>query len=204
MRILCFALMILGYAPLLQADNLLQNGDFTDGKNHWSGDGKTPDEYAQDNSSATSDPLTSKGLIIQLKEHSWTKICQDFKGDKGTHYVFNVTYMLSPDFTLSDKADDYVDVGKHANIGDAKKWLPITIGVGQFFDTVEELDGTNSFYEKFTPKLGSSEIQTYQDVGPPLSSLGHKLVALAFPPGTGFIVLLNISVTSDYKPPSSE
>src|SRR4030081_1153722 len=100
MRILLSALMILACASLLQADNLLQNGDFTDGKNHWSGDGETADDYGRDNPSAASDSLTSKGLIIQLKERFWTRIFQSFPSDKGTRYSIVVTYKLSPNLTL--------------------------------------------------------------------------------------------------------
>jgi hypothetical protein len=200
MKALLFALIILACAFPLQADNLLQNGDFSDGKTHWHGDGKTPDEYAQDNQDnppATSDPLMSKGLIIQLKPDRWTKIAQDFKGDNSTHYVFTLTYKVSPDLTLSNKADDYANIADHIRFEGYESWPPVSIAIGQFFETVGDLDDYKGFYEKFPPKLGSSDTQTYVDPGPPISPLGNKMVTVAFPPGTGTVVILNVSVTTN-------
>jgi len=199
-------LIILASTPLLRADNLLQNGDFSDGRAHWQGDGKSAADYAQDNSSANSDPLsstsdtvslTSKGLIIQLKESRWTKVSQDFTGDKSAHYVFNMTYKIAPGTTLSDKAEDYKDIPDHVRFEGYEPWHRFDIEVGKFFDTVDSLDQFGGFYEKFAPNLGSNDIQTFTDPGPTVFPPGHNMVTVAFPPGKGIVVILSISVTSN-------
>jgi hypothetical protein len=70
------------------------------------------------------------------------------------------------------------------------------VPVGQFFVMVAEVDGNKGYWEKFQPNLGSSETQTYLDPGQPLAPQGRKMVTVAFPPGTGTVVILSISVTS--------
>jgi hypothetical protein len=197
MKLIRFTLLILACMSSLQADSLLQNGDFSDGSNHWLGDGKTPDEYAQDNLSAASDPLTSKGLIIPLKEDYWSKVTQDFKGDKSEHYVTTVVYKVSPDLSVSSKPDDYADLNSHIHIDGYDGYGPINLKVGHFFDMIFEVDGATSVYEMFAPKLGSSDSQTYVHPCPPLPDSGNKRLILAFPPGKGTIVILNVSVTNN-------
>lgn len=196
MRILLFILIILACAVPLQADNSLENGDFSNGKDGWHGDGETPDEYAQDNPSAASDPLTSKGLIIQLKPHRWTKITQEFKGDKGTYYSLAVTYKVSPDTTLSNKADDYTNAGNGFDFEGSEIWVPQSIESGRFWWTVHDLDDDGGYQETCSPKLGSSEPQTIQDHGRTMTPFTRKMIFIAFPPGNGIVVLLNVSVTS--------
>jgi hypothetical protein len=196
MRILPFALIILASTVPLQADNLIQNGDFTDGSNHWKGDGKSSSDYANDNPSASSDPFTSKGLIVQLDPNRWTKVSQVFKGNKSASYVFTINYMVSPDLSLSQKPDDYKNITDKFRVEGFDQWTPVNIGVGQFFDGIVDLGNLRGFYEKFSPKLGKSEIQKFDDAGPPIAPGGDKVVAVAFPPGTGTVVILNISVTS--------
>ena len=197
MKFLLFTFLALTCTFPLQADEVLQNGDFSDGATHWHGDGKTPADYAEDNPQATSDPFTSKGLIIQLKPSRWTKIAQDFKGNKDTHYVLIVTYKFSSDLTFSNKAKDYTNLSDQIRFEGSDSWSPFDIAIGQFFVTVGDLDDSKGYWEKVTPKFGSSEVQTYRDPGLPMSPFGDKMVTVAFPPGTGTVVILNISVASN-------
>ena len=196
MKILLLSLLILAGATRLEADNLLQNGDFTDGSTHWQGDGKSAADYAHDNPMVTSDPFTSKGLIVQLDPHRWTKVSQAFKGNNSARYVFAINYMVSSDLSLSQNTDDYKNMADKIRVEGFDSWSHFNIGVGQFFDGIDDLGTLRGFYEKFSPKLGTSEIQKFVDVGPPIAAGGNKVVAVAFPPGTGTIVILNISVTS--------
>jgi len=178
-------------------NNLLQNGDFSDGSNNWLGDGKTPAEYAQDNLSAASDPLTSKGLIIQLKPDAWTKVTQVFSGDQSTKYVDTIVYKTSADLNLSSKPTDYVDLNAHVQINNFEGYAPISTRVGQVVDMIHEIGGSRIVYEMFAPKVGSSDAQTYVHHCPPLPDSGNKTFVFAIPPGNGIIVLLSASVTSN-------
>jgi hypothetical protein len=196
MRISAFALIAFASISLLRADEVLQNGDFTDGSNHWRGDGRTPADYAQDNPSAATNPLTSKGLIVQLKPDRWTKVAQDFKGNNDTHYCLTVTYKYAPDLAFSTKAEDYTNIPAKVGFEGSESWTPFNIPVGQFFVTVDDIDDTKGYYEKVASKAGTSETQTYQDPGLPMTPLSDKMVTVSFPPGTGTVVILKISVTS--------
>ncbi len=195
MRIPTLAL-ILTCVSLLHADEVLQNTDFADGGNHWQGDGRTPPDYAKDNPIAATDAFTSKGLIIQLKPDRWTKVVQDFKGNKDTHYLLLVTYKFAPDVTFSSKPEDYANIPDHVRFEGSESWSPFEIPTGQFFVTVDDIDDTKGYWEKVTPKFGSTETQKYNDPGLPMSPDSNKMVTVAFPPGKGTIVLLGISVTS--------
>lgn len=197
MRNLLFALIILACTPFLRADNLLQNGDFSDGDTHWQGDGKTPRAYAEGNPAALTDSLTSKGLIVTLNSTAWTRVFQSFPSDKGTQYSIVVTYKLSPNLTLSKDVADYAEISKRIQIPGFEDFGSIGVQPGQFYGTIGDPSSTTIAMEVFSPKLGSSEVQTYQHTYPPIPASEKKTVALAFPPGTGFIVLLNISVTSN-------
>src|SRR5271163_1178698 len=81
-------------------DNWIQNGDFTDGIDHWYGGGRSPADFASDNPLQQSDPFTSKGLIMPLKPETWTKVAQDFKG-KVSNGILSITYKVSADFAFS-------------------------------------------------------------------------------------------------------
>jgi len=196
MRIPAFALILLASASLLRADETLQNADFTDGSNHWHGDGKTPADYAQDNPAAATDTFTGKGLIIQLKPDRWTKVVQDFKGNKDAHYQLVVTYKFSPGLTFSSKAEDYANIPNQVRFEGSESWSPFDIPAGQFFVTVDDIDDTKGYWEKVVSKSGTTETQKYIDPGLPMTPDSNKMVTVAFPPGTGTIVLLGISVTS--------
>jgi hypothetical protein len=196
MRVSALALVLLASASFLRADEVLQNADFADGANHWHGDGKTPADLAQDNSGAATDPITSKGLIIQLKPDRWTKVVQDFRGNKDTHYCLTVTYQYAPGLTFSTKPENYTNIPKQVSFEGSEHWAPFDIPAGQFFVTVDDIADMKGYWEKVVSKLGATETQKYVDPGQPMNPDSDKMVAIAFPPGTGTVVLLGISVTS--------
>jgi hypothetical protein len=197
MRSLLFALVTLVCAIPLHADNALQNGDFTDGSNHWEGDGKTPDEYAQDNPSAASDPLTSKGIIIELKPNSWSRISQDFNGAQGTHYALHITYKVSPGTTLSNRADDYTNIASLIRFEGYENYGFLSIEPGHIWIMVKDFEESGGGYqERFAPNLGTTEIQKIDDPGLPMAPSGRKITTVAFPPGNGTFVILSVSITS--------
>ena len=196
MRISVLALVLLAGASFLRADEVLQNGNFADGASHWNGDGKTAADLAQDNPGAATDPFTSKGLIIQLKPDRWSKVSQDFKGNKNTHYCLTVTYKYAPGLAFSTKPQDYVNIPKQVGFEGSESWSPFDIPAGQFFVTVDDLQGDKGYWEKVVSRFGVTESQKYVDFGLPLTPDSDKMVTVAFPPGTGMVVLLSISVTS--------
>jgi len=193
MKALLFALAALACTLPLRADNWVQNGDFIDGITHWHGDGRAPADFASDNPMAKPDPFTSKGLIIPLKHTVWAKVAQDFKG-KSASGVLSITYMVSPDLTFSSKPDDYVNVPDHIGY-DA--WLPFNTPPGRWVIFISDFGSSRGEYYTIKPVLGSSNVQTYRAKVGGLTPLEDKTISLVFPPGTGNLVILSVSLTDN-------
>ena len=192
MKPLAFALLVLACALPLRADNWLENGDFADGITHWHGDARSPADFASDNPMAAPDPFTSKGLIIPLKHVSWAKVAQDFKGRIASG-ILTVTYMVSPDLTFSDKPDDYANIPEKLGWG----WQAFNTPPGEWLIFIDDLNTTSGRYRLLKPKLGSSEPQTYRTKVSGLTPLEDKTITLAFPPGSGTVVILSVSLTDN-------
>jgi hypothetical protein len=191
MKPLVFALLVLAVALPLRADNWVENGDFTDGINHWRGNGRAPSDFAPDNPMDAPDPFTSKGLIVPLRG-VWDKVEQDFHG-KGSDAILTITYMVSPDLTFSVNPDDYVNMPDQIHYDG---WKPFNTPPGDWIVFVADF-GSNPVhgtYYEIQPKLGSSTPQTFRAKLSGLTPLEDKTITLAFPPGTGKLVMLNISI----------
>jgi hypothetical protein len=193
MKALLFALLVLACALPVQADNWIQNGDFADGINHWYGGGRAPADFAADNPLDKPDPFTSKGLIIPLKHLDWTKVAQDFKG-KSAGGVLTITYMASPDLAFSTKPDDYVNMPGHIGYD---HWKPFNTPPGDWIVFISDFGSEHGTYYMIQPKLGSSAPQTYRARVTGLTPLEDKTITVAFPPGDGKLVVLNVSLTDD-------
>jgi hypothetical protein len=193
MKTLLFVLLMLACTLPLQADNWVQNGDFVDGITHWYGDGRSPADFASDNPMDKPDPFTSKGLIIPLKHTAWAKVAQDFKG-KSASGVMTITYMVSPDLVFSDKPDDYVNMPDHIGYDG---WSAFNTPAGEWVFFVSDFGSNRGIYSTIKPKLGSSTPQTYRQRLNGLTPLEDKTITLAFPPGTGTVVILSISMTDN-------
>jgi len=192
MKTLAFALLVLAYTLPLQADNWLQNGDFVDSTNHWHGDVKSPADFAPSNPFDKPDPFTSKGLIIPLKHVAWAKVAQDFKG-KIASGVLTITYMVSPDLTFSDKPDDYSNIPAKLGWG----WQSFNTPPGEWLVFIDDFETSRGAYYMVKPKVGSGDPQTYRARVNGLTPLEDKTITLAFPPGAGNVVILNISLTDN-------
>jgi hypothetical protein len=184
--------------PLIaqQTDSLVQNGDFSRGKNGWSGDGDSIADYLRVNPQSFSTNLPANGLIIALRPHDWTILFQKIRGDNNPNYILTMKYVLSPGISLSTLPADYMDIIGHTHISEWEGFSPINLSPGQFFDTIKDTSDNKGFYEKYSPNLSSSEDQTYEHHVPPLPPGSSKLVAVAFPPGKGYVLIKSISVTS--------
>jgi hypothetical protein len=175
-----------------QGDNWLQNGDFSSGRDHWRGDGQTPSDMAPSNPFDKPDPLLSKGLIIPLKPHRWTKITQDFR-TKASQLVLTMTYVFSPGLTFSSKDDDYKNIPHQIDNElygsfDLKptEWMVLFTDFG---------NGAKGAYYTMDAKTGSSEPQTVHMDVKDLSPLEDEVITIAFPPGTGNVVLQSVSLS---------
>jgi hypothetical protein len=193
MKTLAFAMLVLVLTLPLHADNWLDNGDFSDGIDHWRGNGRSPSDFAPDNPFDKPDPFTAKGLILELRGADWDKIQQDFHG-KSTSGVLTVTYMVSPDLAFSDKPEDY------ANIPDLihyDGWKPFSIPQGNLIVIIADFGTARGTYYPIKPKLGSSEPQTFRAEVHGLTPLEDKTITIACPPGSGKLVILSVSMTDN-------
>ena len=195
MKTLHFALLVLACALPLRADNWIQNGDFVDGINHWRGNGRAPSDFAPDNPLDKPDPLTSKGLIIPLRG-IWDKVEQDFHG-KSASGVVTITYMVSPDLTFSTNLDDYANMPEQIHYDG---WQAFNTPPGDWVVFIADFGsegGAHGTYWEIKPELGSSKPQTFRVQVKGLTPLEDKTITLAFPPGDGKLVILNVSLTDN-------
>jgi hypothetical protein len=192
MKNLAFALLVLTCALPLRAEDWLQNGDFSDGINHWHGDARSPADFAADNPFAKPDPLTRKGLIVPLKHVAWSKVAQDFKG-KISSGILTITYMVAPDLVFSDKSDDYTNIPDKLGWG----WQSFDTPPGEWIVFIDDFNTTRGTYYTIKPKLGSSDPQKYQARVTGLTPLEDKTITLAFPPGSGNFIVLSVSITDN-------
>lgn len=190
---IALSLLILAGILPLHADNLIQNGDFTDGITHWHGDAQGPADFAPANPFDKPDPFTSKGLIVTLKDNRWRKVAQDFTG-KITGGVLTITFMVSPDLAFSASGADYVGVPHKIGYDG---WAPFNTTAGAFVFLISDFGSSTIWYNSVTPELGSSKVQTIKDKLTSLTPKEDKTITLAFPPGKGTIVILSVTLTDN-------
>jgi hypothetical protein len=171
--------------------NLIQNGDFSDGINHWYGGGRSPADYSSDNPMAASDPLTSKGLIIPLHAETWTKVAQDFKGKSDTGEL-TITFQVSPDFAFSAKDEDYKNMPDKIGYDG---WRAFDTKVGTWVVFVSDFGSSKGTYCMIKAEPGQTGVKTFHTTIKNLTPFEDKTMTLAFPPGTGMIVITSVSFT---------
>ena len=170
---------------------MIQNGNFADGTTHWHGDGRTPADLAADNPLATPDPSLSKGMIIPLKATQWTKIAQDVN-IKSPDAQLTITFQFSPGLTFSNKPDDYTGVPAHLGWG----WKPFSGPPGAWMIDItdsEGIHGTHGFVNP-DPKAKPGAPETYRTNMSKLYTGSGTALTLAFPPGTGTVTILSVSL----------
>jgi hypothetical protein len=181
MKKIFIALFLLSPLHLLHADNLLSNGDFTDGINHWQGDGSQS---------------TFAGLVVRLKPDAWTKVYQDAVLP-GAQATLKIAYTLSSDATFSSALQG-VQQGP-----DLSKLLGFSVGSGVvsihpnswLIFLVEDVQHFTS-YVNVTPRFGTDQLQTTGGTIPNLKGQSGKTLYLAFPPGQGTVILQNVSLST--------
>jgi hypothetical protein len=174
------------------ADNWLQNGDFSAGRDHWRGDGQTPEEMAPSNPLDKPDPLLSKGLIVPLKPHRWTKITQDFRTKAGD-LMLTMNFVFSPGLTFSSKEDDYKNIPHQI---DNEIYLSFDLKPNQWMVQFTDFgNAAKGVYYTMDAKPGTTGVQTVHMEVKDVTPLEHEVVIIAFPPGTGNVVLQNVSLS---------
>jgi hypothetical protein len=191
MKAIAFVVLVISSFLPLHAQEALQNGDFSDAITHWHGDGRSPADYASDNPLQSSDPFTSKGLIVPLKQKTWSKVAQDFTG-KIASGILSVTFMVSADFSFSSSPDDYANVPAQLGWG----WKSFKSPPGNWLVFINDIDGTTGNYYVIKTNAHTSEPQTVRYKVKGLFPLEAQTITLAFPPGSGTIVVLNVSINN--------
>jgi hypothetical protein len=193
MKALVFVLAFFAADLSSRADNWIENGDFTEGITHWRGNGRAPSDFAAENPLEKPDPFTSQGLIIPLRPMDWDKVQQDFRG-RSKRAILSITYMVSPDLAFSTKPDDYVNMPQQIHYDG---WKSVNTPPGAWIVFVADFGSAHGTYWTIKPKLGSSGPQTFKVRVTRLTPFDDKTITLAFPPGDGKLVVLNVSLTDD-------
>jgi len=191
MKNLFLVVLLFGSVQLLQADDILKNSDFTDGALNWHGDGRSPADLKPADALDTSAPnYGDKGLIIVLKPRNWTKIVQEFKSDTATVHL-NISYQLAPNTVFSTKEEDYKNV---PNKIDFNGWLPFNGKVGSWMVMLSDFAKERIFYNSVESSANPTAPQNFSCSYNSLIPEDEKTLCLAFPPGTGAVILLHVSL----------
>jgi hypothetical protein len=200
-----------------QSQESLQNADFSDGSTRWHGDCKPlGSDMTTDFTSGAAGG--AKGIVVDLHSSSWTKITQEiykYKGNIMQGMILTIVYQTTPDFKFSTRATDYGNVGSALGFGGAT--LPGNMGqVLAFVDmppfsrssmTTSGNMNTITIYPDrvscatFAPAtVSQSKTFTAGLFPPPPTQDDKPTFCLAFPPGSGSITLLKISLMPGTMP----
>jgi hypothetical protein len=182
----------LGMAGLssLRADDILLNGNFTDGKTHWHGDGDSPD--------------TGGRLVITLKPDKWTVVYQNFSFDS-SELQLKLTYALSDDCTLAKGSGDKLvtpltSLGLEEATGMANNIFNVTLPRRTAWMVLLVGGGMMESEEPVFLRRDAKDPRTFITT---LSEWNGKFIndalCLAFPPGQGTVTLTDVELL----PPSS-
>jgi hypothetical protein len=171
---------------MIRADDIILNGDFSDGKTHWHGDGDVPD--------------IGGSLVITLKPDKWTVVYQEFSAE-ATQVRLKITYSYSADCTLAqprspdtlvppldadslEAATGLPNVIGNINLPGTAAWMVVMTSGGRF-------RGEHPVYAKSS----DSNPRTYATT---LTEWSRQFNAddlcLAFPPGQGTVTITSVKV----------
>jgi hypothetical protein len=163
---------------------VFQNSDFSSGVSEWEGDIHTAGGSADDSGATT-------GGVVKLKDW-WTKVSQDFEAPSGS-YNLAIKYTVTPNFSLSKRRDDYANVNGPLGLNDL---LSFNADTGKWFVLIVDLDAwtCSTFY--FTPSTKATGEQTaHAAVHFSGADNQNKRIFLCYPPGTGTVNLLGVTLT---------
>jgi hypothetical protein len=183
-----------------RADTILANGNFSNGKAHWKGDGKTASSIDMTDVTASLDNSgDASGMFVPLSQKKWTSISQVFN-TRETVLTFSMTYKTSADFSLHSGPNDlFSSVSVDALIQQLVGFPLKDVGITQTTPETALViisDPTQNLviysYVKLPDKAGDSETTSTVITG--LMAHEEKTLFVAFPEGYGKISLSNISL----------
>jgi hypothetical protein len=190
MRTLLLTFLLVG-AVITRGDDdsnsALKNGDFSSGVNHWEGDCHTPDS----STFSDSEEAPTSGVVVKLRG-SWTQVWQEFNSKVGEYQV-SITYAAASDLKLSSSVPDYENISGQLGFNGLK---PFSAPTGDWVVLINDRASMLGTYWKIKPKLDASGPQTINlkiHIGSGDDAV--KGFFLLFPPGNGYINLLNVSLT---------
>lgn len=182
MKTLLSLLLLTGMGAACADDNLLQNGDFSDGIAHWYGNVKSPDTVLG--------PGAESGAIIELRPHEWTMATQEFTAKSGT-YKLHVTFTLSDGTHFSKELTDYINIPVQLKFADEK---PLDAEPGQWVVVATKSSATQ---DPLTWTVNAHSVagpQSYTFTIDSTSSTDTQTLLLGFPPGHGTVTLLHVGL----------
>lgn len=188
MRPLALLFFMASLIPVQADNNLLQNGDFSNGITHWNGNVQTP--------VAAEIPEVTSGAIIKLRHHDWTLVHQSFRIKAG-NYILKVVFMPSSDFHFSNQYPDYMNLKAKLDYPDPN--VSPDAEIGQWAIVITDFSAATSIYwTTDLVKPPSQQSQTFSIKG--IDFTHEQALTIAFPPGSGYITLQQISLVPAGSP----
>ena len=182
--------------PQLRGD-VLVNGDFSEGRAHWTGDAEeiaAPD--TQDASDDSSDS-TAPGVTVTLSKDKWTMIYQGFTvRDPALYYT--VTFKLSSDYKLADANKDDQLAADFSDVPGIMKLYTLPTARWSLIYTGTDPTNENSIKTKsLAPDTTTTQSQTLTGKLINLSEGADANFVIAFPPGEGSVTLTTVQLSPE-------
>jgi hypothetical protein len=185
-------ILLFSFAALIAVhvdDNFLQNGDFSDGLAHWYGNLQAVADVPEAGSTA------ENAGVIKLHRSDWARVTQDFEVKGGT-YKLHLTFAPSADTHFSMQLTDYIGIAGKVGFSDEH---PADGNPGQWIVAVS--DSTTAPARWWSVDVTKSPgAQSYTFTVKDINFDHRQTLILAFPPGSGYIVLTNVSLVREDAP----
>jgi len=205
---LSLILSLLALLLPLRADDIVANGDFSQGPANWDGDVPNADDVAMQNFTSGKG-ATPAGITIQLQQDKWTYISQVVHTTEDS-LKCTVAWRISPDCSLiTDAAQGKGSVMSKDTFGNLTGYdygysMPVAAGQWILMAVKRESGMPKTPWDACEVALhGDPSKQQNATVSfNSLGSYGEKKIVLAFPPGQGSITILKVSLTPPNAPAS--
>ena len=194
MKSLCLQLILLLGLCLAsaKANDILANGDFTDGKAHWKGD------VFDSSADTSSSPTDAQGLTVQLNGSKWTKVFQIFN-TRESALDFSLTYKTSSD--CSFKPVTQLTIADLFDVIGLRFVESLNTRPGNILIMMVDPAQNMMRYTEAKAVLGSPDPQAIKGTIPELVAHEEKTLYITLPPGTGTVTLLNVALNPSNATP---